>query len=105
MSIATIAFASARISALDHLDEQSSPTKFKYYPLAINETLDHFGAVLHLESNAIDGWDFAGALEMKLTENEYQALKAGKEIPARINGATPLESVYKVLVFKRPAKK
>lgn len=104
ISIATIALASVNISGQVHRDDQTSPTKFKYYPLATNETLDLFGAVLHLESNAIDGWDFAGTLDMKLTENECQALRAGKEIPARLNGATNPENVHKVLVFKRPAK-
>lgn len=82
----------------------SSPIRFRYYPLSEGETLTHYSAVLHLETQAIDGWEFAGSMPMQLTEVEYRALKAGESVPARVQGPSDPEKTYPVLVFKQSAK-
>ena len=84
--------------------ERTSPIRFKYVPLGDGKTSDTlFGTALHLEGQAIDGWEFCGSLDMNLHKSEYEALLAGKQ-PGGTTGNEP-EKVYRVLVFKQPARR
>ncbi|MFO0811235.1 MAG: sigma-70 family RNA polymerase sigma factor [Gemmataceae bacterium] len=76
---------------------------FKYVPLAEGQTSEAgAAAVKRIETQAAQGWDFCGSLEMRLTRAEAAALRAGKQIEAAgkdADGDAP--TAYRVLVFKQ----
>lgn len=103
LGLATLGGVPAR-STSTGADGRTSPITYKYVPIGEGPSAQGlFGTVLHLETQAIEGWEFCGSLDVVLRDSEYQALRDGKQ-PGGTTGNEP-EKTYRVLVFKASAPK